>query len=745
MLSFLQSLGKKRPGPQVVTARSDSMDSTLISSRPCSVSQKVKDSTPTTTTADTASIAFDVAPGTKERRDGARLLRSSRSQISTYNESVLSGNAKHGYRKKSIGTASRVVSGDTLVESNSDPPADFVQRSTQKLDQDWSLGSLPRDKLNMSMTAEEGTVKRRSTRLSVLEIASNVITQTRSVLGKRGRVEAATKGEKLSSIKQEPEGDIPPIDAELSSFEGPASKRIRTKAYHGDDLASSVVKTSHQPPRRPVKRWLTQGLYVGQDPDFDPRLTTARNKLKKANSKTNSSTRRSILPLPMFAGQRVMETGRNFKLPFDVFSPIPAGQPKPDEWKKTRKSKLSVLQYRKFANDFADVFVGDAAAVWRKTRLEPSRCVCTSDRGCDHSCLNRHMFYECDDTNCNVGSEHCGNRSFEGLKQRHKKGGRYNVGVEVIKTADRGYGVQSNRTFEPHQIIVEYTGEIITQDECDERMENRYKENECFYLMEFDQKMILDATRGSIARFINHSCEPNCEMIKMTVAGQPRMALFAGENGIMTGEELTYDYNFNPYSVKNVQKCRCGVPSCRGVLGPKPKEIKDALRPLAAGGKRNFQQALEDGLEAVIKKRRISVPTGVKRALSNAKEKAETLSKTRFPEPWNGEKTPGNVKLSSTSSSSTRMAKGDSGFNDSLGTSKTTTTFTYCRRRSIAALIKKEESEEAEEDERPLRRRDNARVATNKVRKYTVRTKKRSGRTHVAGRGDRSTTTVEGV
>jgi SET domain-containing protein len=62
--------------------------------------------------------------------------------------------------------------------------------------------------------------------------------------------------------------------------------------------------------------------------------------------------------------------------------------------------------------------------------------------------------------------------------------------------------------------------------------------------MSFDNKMIIDATRGTIARFVNHSCEPNCEMIKWTVGGEPRMALFAGRRGIMTGEELTYDYNF---------------------------------------------------------------------------------------------------------------------------------------------------------------------------------------------------------
>lgn len=116
------------------------------------------------------------------------------------------------------------------------------------------------------------------------------------------------------------------------------------------------------------------------------------------------------------------------------------------------------------------------------------------------------------------------------------------------------------RTFDPHQIIVEYAGEIITQTECERRMKQVYKKDkvsclylclptstdplQCYYLMSFDNKMIIDATRGTIARFVNHSCEPNCEMIKWTVGGEPRMALFAGPRGIMTGDELTYDYNF---------------------------------------------------------------------------------------------------------------------------------------------------------------------------------------------------------
>lgn len=88
------------------------------------------------------------------------------------------------------------------------------------------------------------------------------------------------------------------------------------------------------------------------------------------------------------------------------------------------------------------------------------------------------MLYECDETNCNVGKARCMNRAFQDLQQRTKKGGRYRVGVEVVKTSDRGYGVRSNRCFEANQIIMEYTGEIITEEECERRMNEVYKDNE---------------------------------------------------------------------------------------------------------------------------------------------------------------------------------------------------------------------------------------------------------------------------
>lgn len=153
--------------------------------------------------------------------------------------------------------------------------------------------------------------------------------------------------------------------------------------------------------------------------------------------------------------------------------------------------------------------------------------------------------------------------------------------------------------------------------------------------MAFDQNMIIDATTGSIARFVNHSCDPNCRMEKWIVHGQPRMALFAGEKPIMTGDELTYDYNFDPFSAKNVQKCLCGSANCRGVLGPKVsrlpkgevKTIKETVKAAVKGGKRKLQALIGvDEAGSPSKKRKIAKAKGAQKgALAKA---ATAIKKT---------------------------------------------------------------------------------------------------------------------
>lgn len=404
---------------------------------------------------------------------------------------------------------------------------------------------------------------RRSGRFGLMDKASDLVGRASSILGKRTRGLGDKDLGRRSSLR--PRNIAPSKDeAPPSTANEPASKKRRVSESDLSKLQDQDASEPEEPaasPRPRRKIWLSHGLYTGQEPsDSPPKQRRSKNSKKTGTGPMH----RTILPMPMFKGARLLKTGRDYQLPFDIFSPLPPGQPKPNEWRKTNKN----------------VFVGDAGSFWKANKnLELSTCMCTEDTGCDENCQNRYMFYECDNGNCRLGPE-CGNRNFEGLKHRTKAGGKYNIGVEVIKTKDRGYGVRSNRSFEPNQIIVEYTGEILTQLECEKRMRTVYKNNDCYYLMYFDQNMIIDATRGSIARFVNHACEPNCRMEKWTVAGKPRMALFAGDRGVSTGEELSYDYNFDPYSNKNVQQCRCGSANCRGFLGPRLKDKQQRAKEL---------------------------------------------------------------------------------------------------------------------------------------------------------------------
>ena len=156
--------------------------------------------------------------------------------------------------------------------------------------------------------------------------------------------------------------------------------------------------------------------------------------------------------------------------------------------------------------------------------------------------------------------------------------------------------------------------------------------------------MQIDATKGSIARFVNHSCNPNCRMEKLTVNNVPRVALFAGEKGIMTGDELTYDYNFEPFSKENVQKCYCGAEGCRGYLGKTPKEIKEpkeakepkaALKALTSKRKvGDFLEGAVDGIKGVmgVQKKQKLTPKAPQTGVTVA-ESSKPKKLTKQPKP----------------------------------------------------------------------------------------------------------------
>ncbi len=117
-----------------------------------------------------------------------------------------------------------------------------------------------------------------------------------------------------------------------------------------------------------------------------------------------------------------------------------------------------------------------------------------------------------------------------------------------VKRSNAGLGLYTKEDLIKDQLVIEYTGEKIDNDEADNRA-NRY-------LFEIDDTWTLDGSgREHIARYINHSCKPNCEAELDEEEG--RIYIRACKR-IKAGEELTYNYgkdHFNEFIKPKGCKC----------------------------------------------------------------------------------------------------------------------------------------------------------------------------------------------
>lgn len=87
--------------------------------------------------------------------------------------------------------------------------------------------------------------------------------------------------------------------------------------------------------------------------------------------------------------------------------------------------------------------------------------------------------------------------------------------------------------------------------------------------MKLSAKEVIDPTeKGNIARFINHSCDPNCRTEKWNILGEIGVGIVAFKD-IEPGAELTFDYQFDVYKTP-LMRCLCGAVNCKGYLGLVP-------------------------------------------------------------------------------------------------------------------------------------------------------------------------------
>ena len=189
-------------------------------------------------------------------------------------------------------------------------------------------------------------------------------------------------------------------------------------------------------------------------------------------------------------------------------------------------------------------------------------CHCFFSDPCDTTCVNKGLLIECTVETCPVASE-CKNMRFQNKSAKR---------VDVIKTKYKGFGIKALEDIEAGDFVMEYIGEFINERKFDQRIKTYTNDKHShFYGMSLRPNEYVDATlKGGIARFCNHSCDPNCQIQQWIVNGRLRMGLFAIKD-IDPEEELTFDYNFERFGVP--QKCHCLSSNCRGYIGQAKEDM----------------------------------------------------------------------------------------------------------------------------------------------------------------------------
>lgn len=147
---------------------------------------------------------------------------------------------------------------------------------------------------------------------------------------------------------------------------------------------------------------------------------------------------------------------------------------------------------------------------------------------------------------------------FNQLQKRQKA-------LKFARSSIHNWGLFAMEPIEEREMVIEYVGEVVRQKVADHREKGYEKRGiGSSYMFRVDDDTIIDATeKGNVARFTNHSCNPNCYAEVITVHGQPKIVLYALKR-IERGDEVTYNYKFAP-EIEKIP-CYCGAADCQGSL-----------------------------------------------------------------------------------------------------------------------------------------------------------------------------------
>uniref|UniRef100_A0A3Q2XDE1 Ash1 (absent, small, or homeotic)-like (Drosophila) n=1 Tax=Haplochromis burtoni TaxID=8153 RepID=A0A3Q2XDE1_HAPBU len=322
-----------------------------------------------------------------------------------------------------------------------------------------------------------------------------------------------------------------------------------------------ATQREKRPARPPKKKFQKAGLYSDVY-KTEPRSQFLQLKKEKLEY-IPGEHEYGLFPAPIHV-KYLRQKRIDFQLPYDIL------------WLWKHDQRPDVPLYKKIRSVYVDVKP--------LSGYETTTCNCrlpedSTEKGCMDECLNM-SFAECSPSTCPCG-DHCDNQHI----QRHE----WVQCLERFRTEGKGWGIRTKESLRSGQFIIEYLGEVVSEQEFSRMME-QYFSHSGHYCLNLDSGMVIDSYRmGNEARFINHSCEPNCQMQK-SVNGVYRIGLFALRD-ISSGTELTYDYNFRSFNTEEQQVCKCGSEGCRGIIGGKSQRINGL--PGKSGGTRRLGRLKE--------------------------------------------------------------------------------------------------------------------------------------------------------
>ncbi|AFZ81655.1 hypothetical protein BEWA_010720 [Theileria equi strain WA] len=302
--------------------------------------------------------------------------------------------------------------------------------------------------------------------------------------------------------------------------------------------------------------FITKPPFDGVDDDYllnmqkkTPLKSKSKNNRKKHNSK-------SALGKYQKESTNIGKQDRSLKKGFQNI--------KSKEWNNIIKGCDEAI-VAKVHDEFKYITTNLITAETRKLISIPdSNTRCTCEISCGPDCSNILKNVECTPKNCSFHEKNCGNRRFTNISAPKLKLGF----VE-----GKGIGAFATEDIEIDELVCEYVGEVITHSDFQRSLSSwSFAEiddnNQChWYIMKIHKDIYIDSTHlGNVARFINHSCDPNCSSIPINVRGIYRMGVFA-QRKIIKGEEVTYNYGFTSKGVGGGFQCRCNAKNCRGIIG----------------------------------------------------------------------------------------------------------------------------------------------------------------------------------